>query len=228
MSSYRRLLAPAVAAAAFLALTLVLAACSDDNKNDSGGNDDSTPGASSATNTPSASNGGTPVGSFADNCQQTGETQFPAAPPQIIDASKSYSATISTDKGDIAVELDTGPTVTTNNFIFLACKGYYDGLVFHRVEDWVIQGGDPTGTGSGGPGYSIPAEFDGAVFDEAVIGMARSQDPNSAGSQFFITTKPANYLDGQYAAFGSVTSGMEVAKQIAIGDAINSITIEES
>ena len=151
-----------------------------------------------------------------------------SSPPGVtIDPARTYVATIETDKGDIVVGLDTGPTVTTNNFVFLARDGYYDFLTFHRVEDWVIQGGDPTGTGSGGPGYTIPAEFDGAVFDEAVIGMARTQDPNSAGSQFFITTKAANYLDGQYAAYGTVTSGMDVAKQIAVGDTIKSITIEE-
>lgn len=164
---------------------------------------------------------------FSEACQNTGEKQFAAPPPRIIDFAKSYVATISTAKGDIVVELTTAPGVTTNNFVFLACKGYYDGLTFHRVEDWVIQGGDPTGSGSGGPGYTIPGEFEGAVFGEGVVGMARTQDPDSAGSQFFITLEPANHLDGQYAAFGTVTSGMDVARRIAVGDAIETITIEE-
>ena len=166
--------------------------------------------------------------SLADAGPRTGERSFKAAPPQIIDASKSYAATIKTSKGDIVVDLTTTPKVTTNNFVFLACKGYYDGLTFHRVEDWVIQGGDPAGTGAGGPGYTIPGEFQGAVFDEAVIGMARTSDPNSAGSQFFIVKRPSNFLDGEYAAFGKVTAGMDVVKQIAIGDAITTVEIAES
>ena len=165
---------------------------------------------------------------FSEACQKTGEQQFSQAPAQIIDTGKTYVATISTSKGDIVVELNSGVTVTTNNFVFLACKGFYDGLIFHRVEPgFVIQGGDPQGTGSGGPGYTIPGEFDGATFDPGVIGMARTGDPDSAGSQFFITLGPANHLDGKYAAFGRVTSGMDAAQQIAIGDVIQSVAIEE-
>jgi peptidyl-prolyl cis-trans isomerase B (cyclophilin B) len=169
-----------------------------------------------------------PVGSFSEACQKTGERQFSDAPSQIIDTSKTYVASISTVKGDMVVELDSDVVVTTNNFVFLACKGFYDGLIFHRVEpNFVIQGGDPEGTGRGGPGYNIPGEFDGAKFERGVIGMARSQDPDSAGSQFYVVTGPASHLDGQYAAFGRVTSGIEVADQIQVGDVINSITIEE-
>jgi peptidyl-prolyl cis-trans isomerase B (cyclophilin B) len=169
-----------------------------------------------------------PTVSFSEACQKTGEKQFSDAPSQIIDTNKTYVATISTAKGDIVVELDSGVVVTTNNFVFLACKGFYDGLIFHRVEPaFVIQGGDPQGTGMGGPGYTIPGEFDGARFERGVIGMARSQDPDSGGSQFYIVTGQASHLDGKYASFGHVTSGIEVADQIAIGDAINSITIAE-
>ncbi|OGO53309.1 MAG: hypothetical protein A2148_09140 [Chloroflexi bacterium RBG_16_68_14] len=164
---------------------------------------------------------------FAEACQKSDEKEFSAPPPQIIDAAKTYVATIRTDKGDIVLELDSDVTVTTNNFAFLACKGFYDGLKFHRVENWVIQGGDPTGTGSGGPGYAIPGEFEGATFDAGVLGMARTADPDSAGSQFFITLEAAHNLDGQYAAFGRVTEGMDVVQQIAIGDTIQTITIEE-
>lgn len=165
---------------------------------------------------------------LSEACQKTGEKQFSQAPAQIIDSGKTYVATISTSKGDIVVELDSDVTVTTNNFVFLACKGFYDGLMFHRVEPgFVIQGGDPQGNGSGGPGYTIKGEFEGAVFDVGVIGMARTTDPDSAGSQFYITLGAAHNLDGKYAAFGHVTSGMDVAQRIAIGDVIQTITIEE-
>jgi len=169
-----------------------------------------------------------PVSSFSEACQKTGERQFSDAPSQIIDTGKTYVATISTAKGQLVVELNSDVVVTTNNFVFLACKGFYDGLMFHRVEPgFVIQGGDPQGTGMGGPGYAIPGEFEGAKFERGVIGMARSSDPDSAGSQFYIVTGPASHLDGKYAAFGRITSGIEVADQIQVGDAINSVTIEE-
>ena len=108
------------------------------------------------------------------------------------------------------------------NFIDLANKGFYDGLIFHRViAGFMIQGGDPTGTGMGGPGYSIKGEFYMNGFDNnlkhkrGVLSMARSMNPNSAGSQFFIMHKDAPHLDKQYAAFGKVTEGMEVVDQIA-------------
>ena len=108
------------------------------------------------------------------------------------------------------------------NFIDLANKGFYDGLIFHRVIDgFMIQGGDPTGTGMGGPGYSIKGEFYMNGFDNnlkhkrGVLSMARSMNPNSAGSQFFIMHEDAPHLDQQYAAFGKVTEGMEVVDQIA-------------
>jgi cyclophilin family peptidyl-prolyl cis-trans isomerase len=149
-------------------------------------------------------------------------------PDQVIAAGKSYAATIRTAKGDIVVELSKDTPISTNSFVFLAGKGYYDGLTFHRVEPgFVVQGGDPTGTGSGGPGYTIRGEFAGAVFDEGVLGMARTNDPDSAGSQFFITLGAAHHLDGKYAAFGRVTEGMDVAKRIAVGDVMESITVEE-
>lgn len=172
-------------------------------------------------------NGGGEAMSFAEGCQKSEEKQFSAPPPRIIDTSKTYVATITTSRGAIVAELKSDLAVTTNNFVYLACKGFYDGLTFHRVENWVIQGGDPQGTGGGGPGYQIPGEFEGAVFDVGAVGMARTQDPDSAGSQFFITLEPARHLDGQYAAFGQVTQGMDVAAQTQIGDVITSVTIEE-
>ncbi|MDL2236229.1 peptidylprolyl isomerase [Christensenellaceae bacterium OttesenSCG-928-K19] len=126
--------------------------------------------------------------------------------------------------GVIVVELDgdTAP-VTVENFVKLAKEGYYDGLIFHRViNDFMIQGGDPDGMGSGGPGYTIAGEFSSNGWDNSishergVISMARGNDPDSAGSQFFIVQgNNATYLDGDYAAFGHVTQGMDVVDEIA-------------
>ena len=110
---------------------------------------------------------------------------------------------------------------TVNNYISLIKKGFFDGLIFHRViPGFMIQGGDPQGTGMGGPGYEIPGEFTANGFqndlkhDRGVLSMARSSNPDSAGSQFFIMVDPAPHLDGQYAAFGKVIEGMEVADAI--------------
>lgn len=110
---------------------------------------------------------------------------------------------------------------TVNNFIYLANSGFYDNLTFHRViKDFMIQGGDPNGNGTGGPGYSIEGEFtsngiaNSLKHTEGVLSMARAQDPNSAGSQFFIMTKAASHLDGEYASFGKVISGMDVVHEI--------------
>ena len=112
---------------------------------------------------------------------------------------------------------------TVNNFISLVQKGYYDGLIFHRViAGFMIQGGDPNGTGTGGPGYHIKGEFALNGFKQndishvrGVLSMARAQHPNSAGSQFFVMHEEAEYLDGQYAAFGKVIEGMDVVDEIA-------------
>ena len=132
--------------------------------------------------------------------------------------------TITMENGDImTAELypDIAPN-TVNNFISLIKKGFYDGLIFHRViSGFMIQGGDPEGTGVGGPGYSIRGEFSYNGFEnklahtEGVLSMARTMDPDSAGSQFFIMHRPAPHLDGQYAAFGKITDGMDVVNKIA-------------
>ena len=131
--------------------------------------------------------------------------------------------TIEMENGNvIKMELypDTAPN-TVRNFISLIRKGFYNGTIFHRViPGFMIQGGDPEGTGMGGPGYSIKGEFSANGFknnlkhDRGVISMARSSRPNSAGSQFFIMTEKSPHLDGQYAAFGAVTEGMEEADRI--------------
>ena len=132
--------------------------------------------------------------------------------------------TIEMESGDI-MKLELYPDVAPNtvkNFISLANKGYYNGLIFHRViEGFMIQGGCPEGTGTGGPGYSIKGEFSQNGFkndlkhEAGVISMARSMMPNSAGSQFFIMHKDAPHLDGAYAAFGKITEGMDVVNKIA-------------
>ena len=130
--------------------------------------------------------------------------------------------TIETNEGVIKAELypEIAPN-TVNNFVSLAGKGFYNGTIFHRViPGFMIQGGDPQGPGMGGPGYSIKGEFSGNGFPNnlkhtrGVLSMARAMNPNSAGSQFFIMVEDAPHLDGQYAAFGKVISGMEEADRI--------------
>lgn len=139
-------------------------------------------------------------------------------------ANKNPVATIEMEDGKkITIELypDKAPN-TVNNFITLANKGFYNGLIFHRViPEFMIQGGDPQGTGTGGPGYSIKGEFSSNGFttntlkhERGVISMARAQEPDSAGSQFFIMVAAASNLDGQYAAFGKVINGMDEVDKI--------------
>jgi len=169
------------------------------------------------------------------------DRQFAECPPMQIDPSKQYVATLHTAKGDIVIELfaDKAP-LAINNFIFLAKNGWYDGVTFHRVlPDFVAQGGDPSGTGFGGPGYAFINEIEPELkFDrEGLLAMANS-GPDTNGSQFFITYGPAPQLDGGYTIFGEVIAGMDVAKKLAPrdpstdfslppGDEILSVTIEE-
>ena len=167
--------------------------------------------------------------------------QYAAAPPMTIDVKKTYTATIKTPRGDIVIKLrpDLAPE-TVNSFVFLARDGYYNGLTWHRVlADFMAQGGDPTGTGMGGPGYTVKGEFSANVsFDTpGYVAMARpGNDVNGNGSQFFITTAPATYLDNQYTIFGEVTAGQDIVKGIPLrdpqsattpGEAMESITISE-
>lgn len=137
---------------------------------------------------------------------------------------KKYLATIQVkDKGNIVVELDESiAPETVDNFVNLAESGFYDGLTFHRIiEGFMIQGGDPLGNGTGGSGKTIKGEFDSNGFENTlshergVISMARSMDPDSASSQFFIVQEDSPFLDGQYAAFGKVTEGMDIVDEIA-------------
>ena len=143
---------------------------------------------------------------------------------------KMKIAVIETGKGMIKAELYTEKApITTKNFIELANSGFYDGLTFHRVEPgFVVQGGDPKGDGTGGSEKSIPLEISQELkHAKGALGMARSQDPNSASSQFYITLAPTPFLDGNYAVFGKVIEGMEVAEQINIGDKMNKVYIIE-
>lgn len=143
-------------------------------------------------------------------------------------SSDDYPIVTITMEDDSKIELELYPDKapnTVNNFISLVNKGFYDGLIFHRViPDFMIQGGDPNGNGTGDPGYSIKGEFSENGFkndlkhDRGVISMARSQMPDSAGSQFFIMVADAPHLDGQYAPFGKVTEGMDVVDKIVAAD----------
>jgi len=143
-------------------------------------------------------------------------TRF-AAPQQVTEAGKQYRAVISTNKGDITVDLfaDSAP-VTVNSFVFLALNRYYDGIVFHRVlEDFMAQTGDPTGTGRGGPGYTFADELGPKRrhHGPGVLSMANA-GPGTNGSQFFITFIPTPWLDGKHTVFGEVVSGSEVLDKI--------------
>lgn len=166
--------------------------------------------------------------------------QYSAPPPMTIDPSKTYTATIDTTAGTITAELYPKEAPQhVNSFAFLAREGFYNGVIFHRViPGFMIQGGDPSGTGSGGPGYKLKAEFNDRKHVRGVLSMARTSDPNSAGSQFFVMHADSPHLDRQYTAFGKVTSGLEVVDKIASAPRdrndrpnqptrINSITIEE-
>lgn len=117
---------------------------------------------------------------------------------------------------------------TVENFVTLTKKGFYNGLTFHRVvPGFVVQGGDPKGNGTGGPGYTVKAEFNTRKHERGTVAMARSQHPDSAGSQFYITYGPQPHLDGNYTVFGRVTSGMEHVDRIKPGDRMGSVVIVE-
>jgi len=154
--------------------------------------------------------------------------QWSSPPPMQIDVTKTYRVTMETNKGVIELELyPQHAPLTVNNFVFLANQGFYDGVVFHRViKDFVIQGGDPTGTGTGGPGYRFRDETMGnpLTHERGVISMANA-GPNTNGSQFFIVYAPQPHLNGKHTVFGRVTSGMdEVCDKIVQGDRMIKVT----
>jgi cyclophilin family peptidyl-prolyl cis-trans isomerase len=183
--------------------------------------------------------GSTPACEVFDSI--TAADQYPSAPPLSIDESKPYFATFKMENGgEFVVQLysDQAP-VTVNSFVFLACKGFYNGVTFHRVLDgFMAQGGDPTGTGMGDPGYAFEDEFSAdLVFDRpGLLAMANS-GPNTNGRQFFITYGPTEFLNGKHTIFGEVVQGMDVVNALTRrdpqqnpsfeGDAIESIVITQ-
>jgi cyclophilin family peptidyl-prolyl cis-trans isomerase len=166
--------------------------------------------------------------------------QYASAPPMTIDPAKQYEATFHTEKGDIVAELFAKEApVTVNNFVFLAREGFYDGVTFHRViPGFMAQTGDPTGTGSGGPGYRFNDEPGALALPHdgpGILSMANA-GPNTNGSQIFITYGPTPHLNGKHGVFGRVVSGMDVVNSIRErdpgrdrqpGDTIHSISISE-
>jgi peptidyl-prolyl cis-trans isomerase B (cyclophilin B) len=182
---------------------------------------------------------------FGTTCSQqdTEETEGPSMvekegsqkrwshPPKMqIDQSTVYEVTMETDRGNVILELypEHAPE-TVNNFVFLSRQGFYDGIVFHRViASFMIQGGDPTGTGTGGPGYNFADEVrsNPLTHETGVISMANA-GPNTNGSQFFITHSPQPHLDGKHTVFGRVVEGQDVVDVIAQGDRIISVTVAE-
>lgn len=163
--------------------------------------------------------------------------QYDTPPQMVIDTAKKYSAVMKTDRGDITIDLlaDVAPT-TVNNFVFLAREGFYDGCTFHRViPGFVAQGGDPTGSGRGGPGYRFKDELTPTPFVQGIVGMANA-GPNTNGSQFYIMLGDAPHLTGRYTAFGQVVAGMDAVLALRPrdperdrepGDKIVSVTIIE-
>lgn len=158
------------------------------------------------------------------------DKQWSSPPSMQIDEAKQYLASIETSRGTIVIELypQYAPK-TVNNFAFLAGEGFYDGVTFHRViNNFMIQGGDPTGTGRGGPGYRFADEVKGNPLkhETGVISMANA-GPNTNGSQFFITHSPQPHLDGDHTVFGKVTEGQDVVNAIRQGDTMTTVTVRE-
>lgn len=166
--------------------------------------------------------------------------KYTAPPAMTIDTNKYYFATFKTAKGDIKVQLFANRTpITVNNFVFLARAGFYDNTTFHRVlEGFMAQGGDPTGTGGGGPGYTFDDEFgEGLVFDRPGLLAMANAGPSTNGSQFFITFTPQPSLTGRHTIFGEVVEGMDVLTKLTLrdpgqspnflGDTLSTVQIEE-
>ncbi len=158
----------------------------------------------------------------------TNKKMYPTPPQMTIDKNKKYTATLKTSAGDIVVQLTAEETpITVNNFVFLAREKFYDGTVFHRViKDFMIQGGDPEGTGSGGPGYKFADEKFNGKYARGTLAMANS-GPNTNGSQFFIMQQD-NSLPPNYVIFGEVVSGLEVVDKIATAEVKQNASGENS
>jgi cyclophilin family peptidyl-prolyl cis-trans isomerase len=172
-----------------------------------------------------------PGGAFK-NCHTTtalGPHTFTGVPKLCIDVSKTYLVKLSTTAGEIDIAMPAADApVTVNNFVVLAVNGYYTGLTFHRVQDWVVQGGDPLGDGRGGPGYTLPAEPNGDAWDADAVGMARDPDGRINGSQFFILKAAwpnGGPGDTAFNHFGIVLGGTQIVSQIKPGDRILQVSV---
>lgn len=213
--------------AAVVLAGLTLAACGDDDGGEQSGGDSSV--TATATSEPTTNPDDCPPATGTAPEPDMTKT-YSSAPPMTIDTGKKYTAVLKTVRGDITLDLrpDIAPN-HVNSFVFLSKEGFYDGVLFHRVvPGFVAQAGDPTGSGSGGPGYTLNLEPSDVTFERGVVGAARTSDPNSAGSQWFITFGQAEHLTGEYTVFATVSDGMDVADCLAQGDAIIGIDIKES
>lgn len=196
------------------AMLIVVAGCGSKTENNTLQNNQGTVSDTTNNSTGNATTGG------SSNTTKTPK-QWKTMPEMSIDTAKTYSAVFKTNKGEFTVDLyakDAPKTV--NSFVFLAKEKYYDGVPFHRIiQNFMIQSGDPTGTGMGGPGYNVPDEFNnGYKFEDGTLAMANTGQKNTGGSQFFICTgADADFLNQQpnYTIFGKVSAGMDVVKQIA-------------
>jgi peptidyl-prolyl cis-trans isomerase B (cyclophilin B) len=161
--------------------------------------------------------------------QEKERMTYTSPPPMSIDTSADYTAIIETEKGDLVCELFAADVpVTVNNFVFLAQEGFYDNTTFHRViAGFMAQGGDPTATGTGGPGYKFADEFSVHKHGTGALSMANAGS-NTNGSQFFITYEPQPHLDGKHSVFGQLVEGKDVLEAIRQGDVIKTIRIEKS
>ncbi len=217
MKMIARQVAPIVLAIALLATVLMLQGCAS-------------PSAPDSTSTSDSQQTQTPVEEVPTEVEET-----PLFTPSYA-PNGTEVAVITTDKGVIRIDLHSEQAPNhVASFVELAQKGFFDGTKFHRVEPgFVIQGGDPLSktddpnVGTGGPGYRVAAEFNELQHLDGTLSMARSQDVDSAGSQFFICLGPQPFLDGQYTVFGQVTEGMEVVRAITKGDVMRSVVIENA
>ncbi len=221
----------------FLFVTLALASLACQTLTGQPGNDAPVSEAPQATVEVNIPSGGNPACRPFDGIPA--QAQYASEPPMLINTNGKYIAVMSLAKGgEIVIDLYASEApITVNSFIFLACKGFYDGVTFHRVlPDFMAQGGDPTGTGAGGPGYEFVNEYSNLTFDkEGVVAMANA-GPDTNGSQFFITFGPQEFLNGGYTIFGQVVQGMDVVMSITLrdpelnpsfqGDIIEKVTIQ--
>jgi cyclophilin family peptidyl-prolyl cis-trans isomerase len=221
-----------------MAIALLLVACGGDAKGAPKPSTGSTPPAASGT-TPADDAGRIagcgPAGSAIAGIERSGRRSFSSPPQRIIDPAKTYVATIETSKGVITIDLAaSGAPITVNSFVVLSCTGFYDGLTFHRYEPgFVIQGGDPRGDGTGGPGYIYQNEISGLRHDAAGVVAMANAGVNTNGSQFYITLAATPNLDqgnppgSRFTVFGRVSNGLDVVQALRRNDRIDRISIEE-